>query len=61
MPKQFHEKIAGSVRKAHPGYSKERVEQETNAVMTNIGKRKSGKRVVRKRPASKRKSRAAKK
>ncbi len=39
MPKEFHDKIKRGVKKAHPGYSNERVEQETNAVMANIAKR----------------------
>ncbi len=38
MPKKMHDKIAKDVRHAHPGYSAARVEQETNAVMSNIGK-----------------------
>jgi hypothetical protein len=38
MTKAFHDKIKRDVKKAHPGYSKERVEQETNAIMANIGK-----------------------
>jgi hypothetical protein len=38
MTKAFHDKIKRDVKKAHPKYSQERVEQETNAIMANIGK-----------------------
>lgn len=43
MPRKMHNDIARGVRKAHPNYSEGRVEQETNAVMTNIGRYGSGK------------------
>lgn len=39
MPKGLHDKIKSDVKKAHPNYSAERVEQETNAVMATIAKR----------------------
>ncbi len=38
MPKKLHSDIRKSVEEAHPSYSAGRVERETNAVMTNIGK-----------------------
>lgn len=43
MTRAFHNKIKKDVKKAHPGYSNERLEQETNAIMANIGKRQARK------------------
>lgn len=40
MPKGLHDKIKQNVKKAHPSYSGARQEQETNAVLATIAKRK---------------------
>jgi hypothetical protein len=46
MPERVEEEIRASVRKAHPDYSPERVDQEVYAIMNKQGllKRKHGRR-----------------
>lgn len=49
MPKGLHDKIKQNVKKAHPSYSGARQEQETNAVLATIAKRKMKKTSARSR------------
>lgn len=39
MPKKFHDKIRSDLKKAHPGWGKDKLEAMTNATMAFIAKR----------------------